>query len=108
MADLGCLHLETRYLSWDAARNNCKALGGDLFVPADEEQFISLGNYYYQMDMLVKKWVGMFLHQWLNDRPENEVWYPGEPNYDGDCALMRSSTLEDKPCELEYYSICQK
>lgn len=62
MADLGCLYFESSLLSWDAARNNCKALGGDLFVPADGEQFFTLGNYYYyDMEVSSKRVASFFL-----------------------------------------------
>lgn len=47
LTDLGCLYRDDERRSWDAARNNCIALGGDLFVPAHSEQFIALNSYLF-------------------------------------------------------------
>nr|XP_027208166.1 uncharacterized protein LOC113801942 [Penaeus vannamei] len=109
LTDLGCLYRDDERRSWDAARNNCIALGGDLFVPAHSEQFIALNSYLFSKGYTAHRWVGLFSSTWIDGRPENDVWNSTEPNHNGDCGLMDPGhLLFDRACDKTYSAICQK
>ncbi|KAK4312060.1 hypothetical protein Pmani_016489 [Petrolisthes manimaculis] len=106
-----CVHLDRSSKTWEAARANCRNLGGDLFVAGDYEGAREYLKKEHESDEGLRywPWVGVTGKSWLDGQQvTDDEWDDDSPGTDVDtCSFLHGRGLEDvSACSSSFTSLC--
>ena len=110
-----CYSIQTDTLTWEAARNSCVALGGDLAAVTS----VAVQAKLFDLESSADFWIGGndltsdTTFSWINgDAWVYDNWNTNQPNHlaGQDCVKMKKTTgrWDDVSCTGEFMYACQK